>query len=147
MRAWLVAVVPSLLYFFARVLVGADSLRAPGGVLDPAFAAYSILLAPLLETALMLLLAELLAAITPDYRRIRIVLLGLVFALAHRFGGGWQQVIGSAWPLMVYSVTLHRWRERSRNEAFVATSIVHALYNATIFGVGALGALGAASGT
>jgi hypothetical protein len=143
--AWLVAVVPSLLYFLARVLVGADSLRAPGGALDPWFAAYSLFLAPLIETALMLLLADGLATISPDHRRIRVVLLGLLFALAHKFGGGWQQVVGSAWPLLVYSVTLHRWRERSRTEAFVATALVHALYNATIFGVGALGTLVAGS--
>jgi hypothetical protein len=47
LRAWLVAVVPSLLYFFALVALGTDSLRPPPGALDAKFARYSILVAPL----------------------------------------------------------------------------------------------------
>jgi len=139
LRAWLVAVVPSLLYFFALVAIGADSLRPPAGALGATFAAYSILAAPLLETALMFPLASLLTLMIPRQTRVQIVLLAAICALAHKFGGGWQQVIASFWPFLIYSGTLTTWLKRSGRDAFVLTAFVHALYNATFFGVGALG--------
>lgn len=138
-RAWLFAVVPSLLYFFALVSIGADSLRPPAGALDATFAGYSILAAPLLETALMLPLASLLTLIVPRQPRVQIVLLAMICALAHLFGGGWRQVIASFWPFLIYSTTLTTWLKRSGRDAFVLTALVHALYNATFFGVGAIG--------
>jgi hypothetical protein len=139
LRAWLVAVVPSLLYFLALVAIGANSLRPPSGAPGAAFAAYSILAAPLLETALMLPLASLLALVIPRQTRMQIVLLAAICALAHKFGGGWQQVIASFWPFLIYSATLTKWLKRSGRDAFVLTALVHALYNATLFVVGALG--------
>jgi hypothetical protein len=146
LRAWLVAAVPSLLYFFARVAIGADSLRPPAWTLDATIAGYSILAAPLLETALMLPLASLLTLLIPRQTRVQIVVLAAICALAHKFGGGWQQVFASFWPFLVYSATLITWLERSGRDAFVLTAVVHALYNATLFGVGALGNLMAAPG-
>lgn len=140
-RAWLVATVPSLLYFFVRVFVGADSLRPPAWTLDPTIAGYSILGAPLIETALMLPLASLLALTIPRHRRAQIALLALICALAHKIGGGWPQVFASLWPFLVYSATLISWMTRSRRDAFVLTASVHALYNATFFAIGALGTL------
>ena len=139
LRAWLVAVVPSLLYFIALVSIGADSLRPPGGTLDATYAGYSILAAPLLETALMLPLASLLTFIVPRQPRVQIVLLAMICALAHLFGGGWRQVIASFWPFLIYSATLTTWLKRSGRDAFVLTAFVHALYNATFCGVGAIG--------
>ena len=145
LRAWLVAVIPSLLYFFSRVFIGADTLLPPAGTLDAAFAGYSILLAPLLETALMLPAASLLTRVIPRQRHVRIVLLAAIFALAHKIGGGWPQVFASFWPFVIYSVTLNTWLKRSGRDAFVLTALVHALYNATFFGVGALASLGDSS--
>jgi len=139
LRAWLVAVVPSLLYFFALVSIGADSLRPPAGALDATFAGYSILAAPLLETALMFPLASLLTRIIPRQPRVQIVLLAMVCALAHLFGGGWRQVIASLWPFLIYSATLTTWLKRSGRDAFVLTAFVHALYNATFISVGVIG--------
>jgi len=139
LRAWLVAVVPSLLYFFALVSIGADSLRPPAGTLDATFAGYSILAAPLLETALMFPLASLLTRIIPRQPRVQIVLLAMVCALAHLFGGGWRQVIASIWPFVIYSATLTTWLKRSSRDAFVLTAFVHALYNATFISVGVIG--------
>ena len=141
LRAWLIAVIPSLLYFLARVYVGADSLRPPARAFDATIAGYSILVAPLLETALMFPLASLLELLIPRQRWVRIVLLAAVCALAHKFGGGWQQVFASFWPFLIYSVTLTTWLKRSPRDAFVLTAFVHALYNATFFGVGAVGDL------
>jgi hypothetical protein len=139
LRAWLIAVIPSLLYFFALVYIGADSLRPPAEALDAKFVGYSILVAPLLETALMFPLASLLNLIIPRRERVQIVLLAAICALAHRIGGGWQQVVSSFWPFLIYSVTLTTWRKRSNGDAFVLTALVHALYNVTFFGVGILG--------
>jgi hypothetical protein len=75
------------------------------------------------------------------HERIRIVLLAATCALAHKFGGSWQQVFASAWPFLIYSVTLTAWLKQSGRAAFVLTALVHALYNATFFAVGALGFL------
>ena len=141
LRAWLIAAVPSLLYFFALVSIGADSLRPPARSLDAVVAGYSIVGAPLLETALMLPLASLLKLTLPRPERVRIILLAAIGALAHRIGGGWPQVLASFWPFLIYSVTLTTWLKRSQKEAFVLTATVHALYNATFVGVGAIGAL------
>jgi hypothetical protein len=141
LRAWLVAVIPSLLYFLVLVCIGADSLRPATRALDGTFAAYSILGAPLLETALMIPLASLLTLMIPRLEWVRIALLAAICALAHRIGGGWEQVFASFWPFVIYSVTLSTWLKRSNRDAFALTALVHALYNATIFGAGALGLL------
>lgn len=140
-RAWLFAVVPSLIYFFTLVSIGAETLQPPTGRLDVAVAAYSTLVSPLLETALMLLLASPLGLLIPRSERARIVLLAMTFALAHKYGGGWRQVIATAWPSLVYSVTLITWLKKSARQAFLLTALVHALYNLTFFVVGALGML------
>jgi hypothetical protein len=141
LRAWLIAAIPSLLYFFARVYIGADTLRAPAPALDAMFAGYSVLVAPLLETALMFPLAFLLKRTIPRHGRVQIVLLAAICALAHQIGGGWPQVFASFWPFLIYSLTLTTWLKQSNGAAFALTALVHSLYNATIFGVGALGAL------
>lgn len=146
LRAWLIAVIPSLLYFFALVYIGADSMNPPARALDAAYAGYSILIAPLLETALMFPLAVLLTLMIPRQRWLQIILLATVCALAHKIGGGWEQVSASFWPFVIYSVTLTTWLKRSPRNAFVLTSLVHALYNATFFGVGALGVIMTGSG-
>ena len=138
LRAWLIAVVPSLLYFLAQAGIGTNVLPAPGRAPDLAFAAYSILAAPLLETALMLALARLLGLLIPQRRRVRIVLLAGLCALAHGIGGGWHQVLASSWPFLVYSVVLNAWLPQSNRAAFVLAALVHSLYNATLFLVGTL---------
>lgn len=135
LRAWLVAVVPSFLYLLALAGTGANP---PGRTLDVAFAGYSILAAPLLETALMLALARLLELLIPRRRRVRIVLLAGLCAAAHGIGGGWQQVLASFWPFLIYSVVLVAWLARSALAAFVLTALVHSLYNATLFLAGVL---------
>ena len=140
LRVWLVAVVPSLIYFFTLVSIGADSLQPPAGTLDAAVAGYSILVSPILETALMLLLAYLLELLVPRSEWMRIIVLATTFALAHGYDGGWRQVIATVWPSLVYSVTLIRGLKQSTRVAFVLTAAVHALYNLTFFAVGVLGA-------
>jgi hypothetical protein len=140
-RAWLVATAPAILLFLALVSVGTNTWHLPAGTFDAAFAGYSVLIAPLLETAGMLALAWLLKWMIPRHERIRIVLLAVTCALAHKFGGNWQQVFASAWPFLIYSVTLSAWLKRSSRAAFMVTALVHAMYNATFFAVGMLGFL------
>ena len=145
LRAWLVAVLPSLAYFLVLVSLGVESLRAPAGVLDAVSAGYSVLAAPILETALMLPVASLLKLAIPGKELVRIIVLAALFALAHALGGGWRQAIATLWPFLVYSTALYTWLKCSSREAFMVTASVHALYNATFFGIGTLGALVAGS--
>jgi len=84
-------------------------------------------------------LASLLTRIIPRQPRVQIVLLAMVCALAHLFGGGWRQMIASFWPFLIYSATLTTWLKRSGRDAFVLTAFVHALYNATFISVGVIG--------
>jgi hypothetical protein len=146
-RAWFVlcaalfAIAPSLLVFGVLVALGIETLRAPPGALDPAFVAYSVLLAPAFETAVMLALAAVLARLLPKHTALQILLIASVAALAHRIGGDWRQVAHTTWPVLVYATSLVLWLRRSANDAFIVTAIVHALYNLAFFAVAILGPL------
>ena len=142
LRASLVAIAPSLLVFGVLGALGIDkTLRVPLGALDKAFAAYSVLLAPAIESAAMLALTALVARLVPNRAALQIVLVALVAALAHRIGGNWRQVALTAWPILVYSTCLVLWWPRSAGDAFIVTTIVHAVYNAAIFVAGIVEAL------
>jgi len=146
-RAWfvlcaaLLAIAPSLLVFGVLVALGIETLRAPPGALDPAFVAYSVLLAPAFETAVMLALAAVLARLLPKHTALQILLVAIVAALAHRIGGDWRQVVHTTWPMLVYATSIVLWLRRSANDAFIVTAIVHALYNLAFFAVAILGPL------
>ena len=141
LHASLLAIVPSLLMFGVLVASGIDTLRAPTDTLDPAFIAYSVLLAPVIETAIMLALAAVLARLVPKHVALQIVLVAFFAALAHRIGGDWRQVVDTTWPILVYATSLVLWLRRSASDAFIVTTIVHALYNMAFFAVGILGPL------
>lgn len=144
LRASLLAIVPSLLVFGVLVALGLDTLRIRLSELDLAFLAYSVLLAPAIETALMLALAAILARLVPKQAALQIVLVALAAAFAHRIGGNWRQVFGVTWPLLVYATSLVLWLRRSASNAFIVTTTVHALYNVAFVAVGILGALATA---
>jgi hypothetical protein len=141
LRASFLAIAPSLLIFGVLIALGIDTLRSPAGALDPAFMAYSVLLAPIVETAVMLALAVVLARLVPRRAALQILLVAFVAALAHRIGGDWRQVMNTTWPILVYATSLVLWLRRSASEAFIVTSIVHALYNMAFFAVGIFGSL------
>ena len=141
LRASLLAIVPSLIMFGVLVALGIETLRAPTGTLNPAFIAYSVLLAPVIETAVMLALATVLVRLLPRHAALQIALVGLLTALAHGLGGDWRQVVDTTWPILVYATSLILWLRRSATDAFIVTTIVHALYNMTFFAVGILGPL------
>jgi hypothetical protein len=146
LRASLAAIAPSLVVFGALVALGIETLRAPPGTLDPALVAYSVLLAPAIETAVMLALAAVLARLVPRHGGLQIVVVAVSGALAHRIGGDWRQVMYSTWPMLVYATCVVLWMRRSSIDAFVVTTIVHALYNAAFFAVGILGVLATGDG-
>lgn len=140
LRAWLIATLPSLALFGARVALGSASLSLPA-VGDPvALAAYSILVAPFVETALMFPVALLLGLLPGSSDWPRVLALAALAALAHGFGGSAWQVAAAFWPFVVYSAALFAWRRRSNRDALMVTSAIHALYNATFFLVGGLAA-------
>jgi hypothetical protein len=141
LHASLLAIVPSLLMFGVLVASGIDALRTPTDTLDPAFIAYSVLLAPMIETAVMLALAAALARLVPKHGTLQIVLVALFAAVTHWIGGDWRQVAYTAWPILVYATSLVLWLRRSARDAFIVTTIVHALYNLAFFAVGILGPL------
>lgn len=131
-RAWVIAVVPSLALFGIRVAMGSASLRLPDGAINLPFAAYSIMGAPLLETALMVPLAWWLAR-TVSGMGWRCFTLAAIAACAHLVGGGWWNAAITFWPFVIYSAALFAWRRRSLRAAYRVTTLIHALYNATFF--------------
>jgi len=146
LAAWLAALVPSLALFAMRVALGEATLpREP----PPwPFAAYSIAIAPLAESALMLGFAWLLDRALPGRDTVHVATTAIVFALLHVPGGGLVQGIAVAWPFVVYAIVLVVRRRRSPLQAFAVASAAHALYNATFVVLGAAAAAfaGAATG-
>jgi hypothetical protein len=138
-RAWSIAVVPSLVLFGARVALGDASLRPPPVPNAAALVAYSIVAAPLIETALMVPLALALRALPIGSDWARAGLLAALAALAHGFGGSAWQVVNAFWPSFVYSIAMFAWARRSVFDAFLVATLVHMLYNATIVSVGIAG--------
>ncbi len=137
-RAWLVALVPSLALYVGRLALG-DARAVPALAPDVAgYAAYSIVVAPLVETALMIpfALALLRLPVASDWPRI--VALAALAALAHGFGGSAWQVALAFWPFVVYSAALYAWRSRSLGDAYLVAAAIHMLFNGAIFAAGVL---------
>jgi len=136
--AWLAALLPALALFGVRVVLGDAAL--PRSAMPWPLAAYSVVVAPLVETALMLGFAWLLGRTLPGRNAVHVGVTAVVFALLHVPGGGIAQGIASAWPFVVYAVVLFAWLARSWAHAFLVTSAVHALYNASFVAIGAVAA-------
>ena len=132
---------PSLALFAARVALGDASLQLPPGANEAGFVVYSIVVAPLVETAAMVPLALALRALPGQSDWPRVFALAALAALAHGFGGSAWQVVAAFWPFVVYSAALFAWRRRSLNDAYLVTVLIHMLYNATFFAIGLAGSL------
>ena len=74
------------------------------------FVAYSIVVAPLVETTVMVPLALALRALPGQSDWPRVFALAALAALAHGFGGSAWQVVAAFWPFVVYSAALFAWR-------------------------------------
>ena len=137
-QAWLIALVPSLALYAGRLALGSARV-VDVSVPDVAgFAAYSIVVAPLIETAVLLPLALALLRLPVASDWPRAVALAALAALAHGFGGSAWQVAAAFWPFVVYAMALYAWRSRSLGDAYVVAAAVHMLYNGAIFAAGTL---------
>jgi hypothetical protein len=118
------------------VTAGSATLAVPLQPGVAAFAAYSILVAPLLETAAMLVPALLLRRWRTRTDLPRILVLAGLAAAAHAVNGSLWSVVGAFWPFAVYAACLFAWWPRSWREASLVTAAVHALYNAAFLAIG-----------
>lgn len=139
MRAWLLAFLPSLALFGVRLAVGDATFGVALAPDAAGFAAWSILAAPFIETALMVPLAIALRAVPLHSDTPRILALAALAALAHGFGGSAWQVAAAFWPFVVYSAAMFAWRRKSWNDACLVTALIHMLYNGAFFAVGLAG--------
>lgn len=136
--AWWLALAPSLALFALRVAFDGASLTPPP-LPDPAgFAFYSIVVAPLVETAVMIPLALALLHLPFGSDWPRAVLLAALAALAHGFGGSAWQVALAFWPFVVYAAALYAWRVRSLGDSYLVTAAIHMLFNGAMFAAGVL---------
>jgi hypothetical protein len=135
-RAWLIAVVPSLALFGVRLAMGSATLQVTLAPDVAGLAAYSIVVAPLVETAVMVPLALALKVLPGKGDWPRILALAALAALAHGFGGTAWQVAAAFWPFVVYAAALFAWHRRSLNDAYLVTVLIHMLYNATFLAIG-----------
>ncbi len=83
---------------------------------------YALLVAPALETAVMLAVASVMGLVAPRHVVLRIVVVALLGAWAHRIGGDWRQVVRTLWPMLIYAGVLVLWLRRSTLDAFVVTT-------------------------
>lgn len=134
--AWLIAFLPSLALFAVRVATGSATLALPLRPGVAAFAAYSILVAPLLETAVLFALAAVLRRWLAPRPLAAILTLASLGAAAHALNGTAWAVAAAFWPFAVYAACLLAWWPRSARDAFVVAAAVHALYNAAFLAVG-----------
>ena len=134
-RAWLIATLPSLALFLLRVRLGWITPAPASGMPGVRVVLYASVGAPVLETALMMVVAWPLARVL-RHSLPRIVALAALAALAHLPGGGASQALIALWPFLVYATVLFAWYERSGAAAFAMTALVHALYNATFLATG-----------
>ena len=136
--AWLVALVPSLAVFALRVAMGGASPALPPLADLAGFAFYSIVVAPLVETALMIPFALVLLRLPVASDWPRVVALAALAALAHGFGGSAWQVALAFWPFVVYAAALYAWRVRSLGDSYLVTAAIHMLFNGAMFAAGVL---------
>lgn len=134
--ASLLALAPSLVLYALRVALGGVSPTLPPGAELAGVAFYSILVAPLVETAAMIPFALALARVPLASDAPRILALAALAALAHGFGGSAWQVVLAFWPFVVYSAAMFAWRVRSLADAYLVTAAVHMLFNASMFAAG-----------
>jgi riboflavin transporter FmnP len=133
-RAWLVGTLPSL--FILPIMVAIVERFRP--VELPEFddtrlnMIFAVLVAPILETLLMLAVWYGLRRLIGGAQPLRIALLAAVFALSHYWAGGWWHVVGVAWLALVLSTALTVWSDKRVRDGFVIAAAVHAMANITV---------------
>jgi len=133
-RAWLIGTLPSLLIFplIIDIVEHFRPVELPELDDTPLNTVIAVLVAPILETALMLVVWLALRRVIDGAPPLRIAILALAFALSHYWAGGWWHVAGVAWLALVLSTTLTVWSDRRVRDGFVITTAVHAMANVTV---------------
>jgi hypothetical protein len=133
-RAWLIGTLPSLLIFplIIDIVEHFRPVELPELDDTPLNTVIAVLVAPILETALMLVVWLAVQRVIGGAAPLRIAILALVFALSHYWAGGWWHVAGVAWLALVLSTTLTVWSDRRVRDGFVITAAVHAMANVTV---------------
>jgi hypothetical protein len=134
-RAWLLALGPAL----ALVQVVAVMLPGRGpdfsGISPDFLILYGIFVAPMIETALMALALVLLERVaTPAAAVIGSAILWACLHAADSIA----QALVVWWPFLVFSTAFVVWRRRSAAVGYLVAVTIHALYNAALFGIGAI---------
>jgi hypothetical protein len=132
--AWPIAIVPEVLLFPLLLWVHAE-VPAPY-IEDPKVALArwlfgAVIVAPPIETSLMLLVYYLLHFIVGRGRVLRVLLVAVLAASAHISLGGWLHAIVVFWPFLVMSIALAAWEKRKVRDAFIVVTAIHALDNGT----------------
>jgi len=143
--AWPIATVPSLLLLPPLVYTAKHVLHLqPPHIASPyLLIVAAVIVAPPLETGVMLLVYYLLHFVVWRNRTLRVLILAVLAASAHVSEGGWLHVIGVFWPFLVMSIALAAWEQRRVRDAFIVVTAIHALGNATLFIVLIVFAMGA----
>lgn len=133
-RAWLIGTLPSLLIFplIIDIVEHFRPVELPELDDTPLNTIIAVLVAPILETALMLVVWLAVRRVIGGAAPLRIAILALVFALSHYWAGGWWHVAGVAWLALVLSTTLTVWSDRRVRDGFAITAAVHAMANLTV---------------
>ncbi len=94
------------------------------------YLASAIVMAPLVETALLALLLRALSGMSANPVFVAVASALLWGALHASFGALW--FFGTVWSFYVFSSSYLRWRTTSARHAFVAAALPHALLNAGV---------------
>lgn len=132
---WPLALIPSLVFFsVARIgfgLAGVDLSAISPPDRDPSwgFLLSSVLVAPVVETALLSLVIGLIHLITTNH----VVVAGTSAFLWGTLHGtrGLLWFFGTAWSFFVFSSAYLVWKQHSYRAGFVAAALPHALVNFT----------------
>jgi hypothetical protein len=133
-RAWLVGTLPSLFIFPIIVTIVEHYRPVELPELDdtPLNAIFAVLVAPIIETLLMLAVWYALRRMIAGVQGLRVAILAAVFALSHYWAGGWWHVAGVAWLALVLSIALTVWADRRVRDGLMVAAAVHAMANVTV---------------
>jgi hypothetical protein len=132
--AWLIGTLPSLFIFPIIIAIVEHFRPVELPELDDTRLnmIFAVLVAPILETLLMLAVWFLLRRLIDGAQPLRIAILAAAFALGHYGAGGWWHVFGVAWLALVLSTALTVWADKRVRDGFVIAAAVHAMANVTV---------------
>jgi len=139
MTAWLIGTVPTIMLMpFLYAAKATFHIQLPRVEMNYGFAIAALIVAPLIETGLMLLTYYALGLLIWRSRVLRSLVLAALAAWAHLISGGWLHVAGVLWLFVVLSFALSAWTERRARDAFIVVTSIHFLHNAAALALAGL---------